>query len=180
MLDHDAIRALVASVAERSMTAGDNKTLLRAAMAAVRDCAGTMDTQATSLLQSLLTVAIDKGLRTTALNSRDGLKDASGRVMFELALLQVEVGEGKVQVAKVVERLTGMDALMMRALGAMTDVVDQLEQAAERDEANEPAFVLVIEAIGVLLQALEKAKGATKTLEGAVGVQPPAVPRRSD
>ena len=154
------------------MTSGDQKTLLRAAMAAVRDCAGTMDTQATSLLQSLLTVAIDKGLRTTALNSSDGLKDASGRVMFELALLQVEVGEGKARVATVVERLTGMDALMMRALGAMTDVVDELEKAAERDEANEPAFVLVIEAIGVLLQALEKAKGATQTLRETMSAEP--------
>ena len=105
------------------MTSSDTQTLLRAAMAAVRDCAGTMDTQATSLLQSLLTV---------------------------------------------VERQTGMDALMMRAVGAMTDVVDQLEQTAERDEANEGAFVLVIEAIGVLLQALEKAKTATLALDGAL------------
>ena len=102
------------------------------------------------------------------MNSSDGLKDASGRVMFELALLQIDVGEGKADAAAVVERLTGMDALMMRALGAMTDVVDELEKAAERDEANEPAFVLVIEATGFLLQALEKAKAATEALRAAV------------
>jgi len=146
------------------MTADDNKTLVRAAIAAVRDCAETMEVQATSLLQSLSRLPMDEGLRTTALNLSEALKDASGRVLFELALLQAEVSEGKVPIATVVERLTGMDALMMRALGTMADVVDELEKAAERDETNEGAFVLVIEAVGVLMQALEKAKAATQSL----------------
>jgi hypothetical protein len=54
-----------------------------------------------------------------------------------------------------------MDATMMGVLEDVPDVVDQLEKAAERDEQYEPAFVMVIEAAGVLLQALEKARAAT-------------------
>ena len=50
---------------------------------------------------------------------------------------------------------------MMGALEAVPDVVDQLETAAERDDKFEPAFVLLIEAAGVMLQALEKARAAT-------------------
>jgi len=155
------------------MTAGDQKTLVRAAMAAVRDCADVIDAQASSLLDALLRLPMDDGLRARAMEIVDGLKDASGRVMFELALLQAEVGEGKADAARVVARLTGMDALMMRAVGAMTDVVAALEKTAEQDEAHEPAFVLMIEAVGVLMQALAKAKAATETLQAAV---PRAVP----
>jgi hypothetical protein len=151
-----------------AMTTGDRQALLKAAMAAVRDCADTMETQAASLLQALPTVAIDEGLRANALELSAGLKDASSRVTFELALLQTEMGEGKADAATVVERLTGMDATMMEALASLTDVVDELEKAAERDEANERAFVLMIETTGILLQGLEKAKAATEALRAAV------------
>ena len=141
---------------------------MRAAIAAVRDCADTMETQAASLLQALPEQPMDEGLRTTALDFSAGLRDASGRVTFELALLQTEIGEGKANVATAVQRLSAMDATMMVAVVAMTDVVDELEKAAERDAANERAFVLVIEATGVLLQGIEKAKAATETLRAAV------------
>ena len=86
------------------MTAGDRNHLLRAAMTAVRDCAETMEAQAASLLQALLRLPMDEGLRARAMERVDRLKDASGRVMFELALLQAEVGEGKAEAAKMVER----------------------------------------------------------------------------
>jgi hypothetical protein len=150
------------------MTVDDKKTLLRVAIAAVRDCADTMETQATGLLQSLPTVAISEALRASALELSAGLKDASGRVMFELALLQTEIAEGNADAATAVQRLSAMDATMMAAVAAMAEVADKLEKAAERDERNEPAFVLVIEATGFLLQALEKAKAATEALRAAV------------
>ena len=136
-------------------------------MAAVRDCADTMEAQAASLLQALLKLPMDEGLRANAREQSEGLKDASSRVTFELALLQTELVEGKTDTATVVQRLSSMDALMMGALAAMADVVDELEKAAERDEANERAFVLVIEATGVLLQGLENAKAATHVLRTA-------------
>ena len=124
----------------------DRKTMLRAAIAAVRDCADTMETQAAGLLAALPTAALSEELRACALDLSAGLKDAAGRVTFELALLQTQLGEGKADVPTAVKRLSAMDAAMMSAVAALADVVDQLEKAAERDEQYEPAFVLVIEA----------------------------------
>jgi hypothetical protein len=147
---------------------GDERNLLNAAIAAVRDCADTMEAQAADLLQSLPKLPMDDRLRPGALQISAGLRDASSRVSFELALLQAEMAEGKTDVATVIERLSGMDATMMQALAALPDAVDQLEKAAERDEAQEPAFVLLIEATSVMLQGLSTAKAATEAL-GAAG-----------
>jgi hypothetical protein len=147
------------------MTTRDRQKMLRAAVAAVRDCADTMETQAASLLQALTTVPLDEGLRANARELSDGLKDAA------LALLQAELVEGNADTATVVQRLSGMDALMMGALASMADVADEMEKAAERDEANERAFVLVIEATGVLMQGLEQAKSATQALSAATPVR---------
>ncbi len=138
--------------------------VLRVALAAVRDCADTMETQAVSLLEALPTVPMDDELRTRALELNAGLKDASSRVTFELALLQAEMGEGKAEAASAVQRLAGMDAVMMGAVAAMADVADELEKAAELDEVYERSFVLVIVATAAMLQGLEKAKAATQAL----------------
>jgi len=136
-------------------------------MTAVRDCADTMETQAASLLEALPTVPMHEGLRASALDLSAGLRDASSRVMFELALLQAELDEGKAEAASAVQRLAGMDALMMSAVAAMADVVDELEKAAERDETHERSFVLVIEATATMLQGIEKAKATTQALDAA-------------
>jgi len=141
--------------------------LLQAAITAVRDCADTMETQAESLREALPTMPMDEGLRASALELSAGLKDASGRVMFELALLQAELGEGKADAASAVRRLAGMDAVMMGAVAAMADVADELEKAAELDETYERSFVLVIEATAAMLQGIEKAKAATQALDAA-------------
>jgi hypothetical protein len=133
----------------------------RAAIAAVRDCADTIEGGSAGLLRSLRNVPMEDGMRATVVELGARLSDASSRVTFELALLQAELGEDKVDAAAAVNRLSMMDASMMGALEAVPDIVDQLEQAAERDEQYEPAFVLVIEAAGVMLQALEKARAAT-------------------
>jgi hypothetical protein len=133
----------------------------RAAIAAVRDCADTMEDCAANLLKSLPDVPMEDALRATVVDLGARLSDASSRVTFELALLQAELGEDKADDAAAVNRLSMMDATMMGVLEDVPDVVDQLEKAAERDEQYEPAFVMVIEAAGVLLQALEKARAAT-------------------
>ena len=133
----------------------------RAAIAAVRDCADTIEDRSANLLQSLQDVPIEGSLRTTVADLGARLRDASSRVTFELALLQAELGEDKVDGAAAVNRLSMMDATMMSALEAVPDIVDQLEKSAERDEQFEPAFVLVIEAAGVMLQALDEARAAT-------------------
>jgi hypothetical protein len=133
----------------------------RAAIAAVRDCADTIEDRSARLLQSLPDVPLEESLRATVVGLGARLRDASSRVTFELALLQAELGEDKVDAAGAINRLSMMDATMMSALEAVPDVADRLEKAAERDEQYEPAFVLVIEAAGVMLQALEKARAAT-------------------
>jgi len=127
-----------------------------------------MEAQATGLLEALPKAAISEALRASALELTGGLKDASGRVTFELALLQVELTDEKAAAVTAVKRLSAMDATMMAAVAALTDVVDQLEAAAERDERYESAFVLVIDATGVLLQALERARTATEALGAAM------------
>ncbi|MBK7902273.1 MAG: hypothetical protein IPJ97_04400 [Proteobacteria bacterium] len=134
-------------------------------MTAVRDCADTMETQAASLLEAMPTLPMHEGSRASALELSAGLKDAASRVMFELALLETELGEGKAETASAVQRLAGMDALMMGAVAAMADVADELEKAAERDETHEQSFVLVIEATAAMLQGIEKAKAATQALD---------------
>jgi hypothetical protein len=147
---------------ERTMPkTSERETLLRAAVAAVRDCADTMEQGTTSLLKSLQDVPMEEHLRATVVELGARLRDASSRVTFELALLQTELGEEKADAETAVQRLSSMDATMMRALESVPDVVDQLEKSAERDEQYEPAFVLVIEAAGVMLQALERARAAT-------------------
>jgi hypothetical protein len=113
---------------------------------------------------------MNEGLRATALELSAGLKDASARVTFELALLQTEIGEARTDAASALPRLSAMDATMMRALGAMTEVVDQLETAAEGDEQNEQAYVLVIEAVAAMLQGLEKAQAASEALRAGMPV----------
>ncbi len=127
-----------------------------------------MEAQATGLLEALPKAAISEALRASAVELTGGLKDASGRVTFELALLQAELTDEKAAAATAVKRLSAMDATMMAAVAALADVVDQLEAAAERDERYEPSFVLVIDATGVLLQALERARTATEALGAAM------------
>lgn len=135
------------------------------ALSAVRKCADTMETQATRLLQSLPDLPMDASLRTQALALGAALKDTSSRALFEVALLHGELGEGTADVAAATRRLAGVDAAMMEVVAAATDLVEQLEKAAERDETHEAAFVMVIEAVGVMLQALDQARAATSALE---------------
>jgi hypothetical protein len=150
------------------MKGGDGRGLLHAAIAAVRDCAAQMESQAESLLRAFPSVAIEAGLRASVLETCGALKDTAGRVTFELALLQTQLDEDKVDGGAAVRTLSALDASMMGALAGMAEVVDQLENAAERDETNEPAFVLVIEATGVMLAGLETAKVATQGLREAM------------
>jgi hypothetical protein len=138
----------------------------RAAIAAVRDCADTIEDRAANLMSSLPNVPLEDALRTTVVELGARLRDASSRVTFELALLQTELGEEKADVESAVQRLSRMDATMMGALESVPDVIDRLEKSAERDEQYEPAFVLVIEAAGVMLQSLDRAKAATLRMIG--------------
>jgi len=149
------------------MTGNEVQRKILAALAAVRDCAEQMDSSAEGLLHALPNLPMDEILRATALETSTGLKDTAGRVTFEVALLQAQLGEGKTNVPNVIKALSSLDATLMGALASTADVVDELEAAAERDERNEPPFVMMIEATGVMLQGLERAKVATEELRAA-------------
>jgi hypothetical protein len=149
------------------MTGNDVQRKILAALAAVRDCAEQMEDSADGLLRALPAMPMDEILRASSLETSTGLKDTAGRVTFEVALLQAQLGEGKADVANVIQALSSMDATIMGALASAADVVDELESAAERDERNEPPFVMMIEATGAMLQGLERAKTATEALRAA-------------
>ncbi len=149
------------------MTGNELQRKILAALAAVRDCAEQMENSADGLLQALPTMPMDEILRATSLETSTGLKDTAGRVTFEVALLQAQLGEGKTNVQDVIKALSSVEATIMDALASAADVVGELEAAAERDERNEPPFVMMIEATGVMLQGLEKAKVATEDLRAA-------------
>lgn len=134
------------------------------AVSAVRRCADTLERQSEGLRRALADLPMDAGLRAGALELSAALKDTSSRVMFELALLQTEIDQGRADAATSLRRLSGLDAAMMNVLAGATDLVEGLEQAAERDQQHEPAFVIVIEAVGVLMQELEEARRATGAL----------------
>ncbi len=139
--------------------------LAQEALAAVLACADRMEERAVSLLQVLPELPMDAKLRTAASDLGAGLKDTAGRVMFELALLRARVDDCRADHAAVVRKLAGLDAAMMSALAPLADLADRLEAAAERDEQNERAFVLVIESAGAMLQNLNDAKEATQALQ---------------
>jgi hypothetical protein len=145
----------------------DTQLLVRAAIAAVRGCADTMDAQAAGLQQALPAVPMTDELRTDVMRQVAALKDTAGRVTFELALLQSQLADGQADDAAAVQRLSGMEAAMLAPMSALADVVEGLESAAERDETHERAFVVMLEAIGVRMQGLEQARTAAQALAAA-------------
>ena len=158
------------------MNTSDTPVLMRAAMAAVRDCAKQMETEAENLLLALPDLSMDEKLRPTVLGLSGGLKDTASRVVFELALLQPQIDAGQVDAAAVVQRLSNLDSTLMTALDGSTDVASQLERAAEHDEDNEPAFALVMQATEVMMQKCGTARAATLVLRPEAPRPRPARP----
>jgi hypothetical protein len=145
--------------------------LLSAAIAAVRDCAETMESQATGLEQALPELSLDGESQAAVLELASGLKDTAGRVTFELALLQAELGEGEMPDTAVVQRLSNLDSTMMTALDAVADVAGQLEKAAELQEQCEPPFALVMQAARVMLRKFGNARAATQVLTDEIAAE---------
>lgn len=148
------------------MSTAEARASFRAATAAARDCADTMEAQAERLLEAVDGVPMDGALRARAIELCTTLKDRAERVTFELALLEPALGQGGPTDDDIVRRLVGLDATMMDALAPLAELADALERAAERDAEQERAFVLVIEATGVMLQHLDRAREATAALAG--------------
>lgn len=144
----------------------DKEDATTAAISAVRECANALASEADRLQQALPNLVMEEALRGRALEWSDALRDTAQRVLFELALLQAETGVGRrAEPAAVIRRLSGLDAATMEVVAASTELVEELEVAAERDEAQEPAFVFVIEMLARLMTACESAQAATREIE---------------
>lgn len=151
----------------------DGRATIRAAIAAARDCADAMEAQAGNLVGAAADLPMAAALRAQTVEHCATLKDRAGRVTFELALLEAELADGGPAGDDAVRRLIGVEATMMEALAPLAELADALESAAERDPAQEQAFVLVIEATGVMLQSLDRAREATAAAR-------PALPFRTE
>jgi hypothetical protein len=146
----------------------ENRKETTTAVSAVRDCADTMASQAEWLQSASPDLVMGEALRASALKWSESLRDTSQRVMFELALLQAELSEDRAGPAVVLRRLSGLDAAMMDVVAGSTELVEQLEKAAESDETHEPAFVVVIEMVARLMAGCESAQAATRALRDAL------------
>ena len=146
------------------MNAGGIPVPVQAAVAAVRDCADSLGERAEALRRALPVLRMDGRLRASATELSSTLGDTSVRVKAELAVLQSEIGDGRADAAAVAPRLAGLDQAMTQAVAAAAELAEALEAATKRDETNGPAFELVIEAVGQLLQDLARAEAETHKL----------------
>jgi hypothetical protein len=146
------------------MTTDARRKAVLAAAAAVRECADTMEAQAGKVLGAIAGVPMQAGLRVKTADLFAALKDCAGRVTFEIALLETELGRAQRPDPEATRALVGLDAKMMEALAPLAELADDLERAAEHDPEQEPAFVLVIESAGVMLQSLDRARAATAAM----------------
>ena len=143
------------------------ETLLPAAIAAVTECAAQMLAEATQLQERLQT------LRLPALQAEEvpalalTLDAEAVGALGVLKELRAATESGYLNAAEVLRVLTEIDARMMGALAELVELSGGLEKAAETDERCEPAFVLVIEAAGRLLQGFQTAQVATQALRVA-------------
>jgi uncharacterized protein with von Willebrand factor type A (vWA) domain len=123
-----------------------------------------MAASAQSLRKASAGVRMEQPVRNRTLELCAQLSEVAGEVAAGLAGLDEVSAKSVDEIREVLRTLTALEAQMIQALSGFTGLVETLEQAAERDEANEPAYVLVVEAAGALLQSFEQAKSATETL----------------
>lgn len=156
------------------MTGGhmDTRTLALDAIADVRDCAMLMRANAASLQKELPRVRVDENLRAATRGLCERLSEVSSEVVSGVGDLRDAVLSAELDAAGVLRDLSGMEGQMMDVLAGFAGLVERLEQAGERDERCEPAFVLVIEAAGNLLQRFQAAKASTDRLRSAIVGRP--------
>ena len=134
------------------------------AIESVREFGAQMGTSAQALRTALLTVRLSAGDRTRALELCEHLSTVAAEVTSGAAGLDAVNARSDDEIHEVLRTITMLEAQGMQVLSALALLAETLEQAAERDESNEPAYVLVIESAGGLMQSFEKAKTATESL----------------
>lgn len=146
----------------------DPRTLVLDAIANVRDCAARMRASADNLQEELPRVRVDENLRAAAKGLCGRLAEASSDALSAVDEQRDAALKPELDAAVVLRALSGIEAGMMDVLAGFAELVEKLEAAAERDERCEPAFVLVIEAAGGLLQCFQTARSSTDALRAAM------------
>jgi len=146
----------------------DMRTRAQSAIESVRDCGAQMGTTAESLRTALPGVRMDVAERTRTLELCEQLSAVASEVASVVAGLDAVSAKSEDEIHEVLRTLSMLEAQMMQALAGFSVLADSLEQAGERDEANEPAYVLVMDAAASLLQSFQKAKSSTEALRAAL------------
>jgi ABC-type transporter Mla subunit MlaD len=130
----------------------------------VRECGAQMGARAQALRAASPNVRMAAAERTRTLALCDQLSAVADEVASGVSGLDAVNATSVDELQEVLRTLSTLEAQVMQVLAAFTALVDSLEQAAERDEANEPAYALVIDAAAGMLNSFEKAKSATEAL----------------
>jgi len=144
------------------------RTAARGAIVSVRECGAQMGASAHALRTALPSVRMDEAARNRALDLCEQLSAVAGEVASGVAGLDAVSARSDDEIREVLHTLSTLEAPMMQALAGFSGLVESLEQAGERDEANEPAYVLVIDAAAGLLQSFQKARSSTEALRAAL------------
>lgn len=146
----------------------DTRTLVLDAIADVRDCAVQMRAGAESLQEELPRLRMDENLRAAAKGLCERLSRVASDTVSAVGEQRDAALSAELDAAVILSALSGIEATMMDVLAGFAELVEKLEAAAERDERCEPAFVLVIEAAGGLLQHFQTARASTDALRVAL------------
>jgi len=149
------------------------QTRAQSAIESVRDCGAQMGARAQTLRAALPNVRMDATERNRTLELCEQLSAVASEVASGVAGLDAISASSDDEIHEVLRTLSMLEAEMMQALSGFSVLADALEQAGERDEANEPAYVLVIDAAAALLQSFQKAKSSTEALRAALSGRGP-------
>jgi len=144
------------------------RSAAQSAIASVRDCGAKMGASAQALRAALPGVRMDATARNRTLELCEELSAAAGEVASGVAGLDAVSAKSDDEIREVLRTLSTLEAQMMDVLAGFSLLADSLEQAGERDEANEPAYVLVIDAAAGLLRSFQKAKDSTEVLRAVI------------
>ena len=144
------------------------RTRAQSAIASVSECGEHMAARAQALRAALPNVRMAAAERHRTIDLCDQLSEVASAVASGVAGLDAVSARSEDEIREVLHTLSALEAQMMQALAGFSVLADSLEQAGERDEANEPAYVLVIDAAAGLLQSFQKAKSSTELLRAAL------------
>lgn len=146
----------------------ERRTLALDAIADLRDCAARMRASADNLQKELPRVRVDENLRAAAKGLCGRLAEVAGDALSMAGEQRDAALAPEPDATAILRALSGIEARVMDVLAGFAELVEKLEAAAERDERCEPAYVLVIEAAGGLLQRFQTAKASTDALRAAL------------